>query len=125
MTPRTRLIAALLGGAAVLAAAAWLVIAGDRNEGTSWAASDRTAFMTSCVEQCRKAPGVTEAQYPRCDTACACAADEGEKTMTARELGSAALAISSGTASDEQKKKMDRVTAAGLSCVSAAAPARK
>ncbi len=126
MTPRTRPIAALVGGAAILAAvAAWLVMADDRKEGTSWPPSERAAFMRSCIEQCQLSPGVTEDKYPLCDKACACSADEGEKIMTVQELGSAAQAISSGSASPEQTAKMGRLRAAGVSCVAGAAPPQK
>src|SRR5258708_5177894 len=101
MTPRTSLIAALLGGAVLLiAAAVWLVMPGDRKDGgTSWPPSERAAFLRSCVEECRKSPGVTEDKYPLCDRTCACSADEGEKVMSVQELRSTAQSISSGSAS--------------------------
>jgi|SRR5471030_5744 hypothetical protein len=127
MTPRTRLIAALLGGAAILiAVAVWLVMPSDRKDGgTSWPPSERAAFMRSCIEECRKSPGVTEDKYPLCDRACACSADEGEKVMSVQELGLTALSISSGSASAEQTAKMERVKAAGLSCAMRAAQEKK
>lgn len=127
MAPRTRLIALLLGGTAVvaLAAAAWFVIAGDHTAGTAWPPSEREAFMRSCTEQCRTSPGVTQDRYPVCDQACTCAADEGEKTMTVQELAAAAQAITSGNASAEQTVKMDRLKAAGMRCTTGAAPAKQ
>ena len=126
MTPRTRLIAILLGGSALLIMiAVWLVMSGDRTDGTSWPPSDRAAFMRSCIEKCRASPGVTEARYPLCDSACACAADEGEKVMSASELASAAQAITSGNASAEQTAKMERLKAAGLTCAMRTAQDKK
>ena len=126
MTQRSRLIAALLGGAAILiAVAVWLVMASDRKDGTSWPPSDRAAFMRSCVEECRKSPGVTEDKYPLCDRACACSADEAEKSMSVQELGSTAQAISGGSASAEQLAKMEKMKAAGLSCAMQAAQEKK
>ena len=125
MTSRTRLIAALAAGAVLLVGIGiWLVMTGDRTDGT-WPPSERAAFMRSCVEECRKSPGVTEDKYPLCDRACTCSADEGEKIMTVRELGATAQAISSGSASAEQIAKMDRVKAAGMSCAMQAAPEKK
>ena len=117
MTPRSRLIAALLGGVALLiAVAVWLVMPGDRKDETSWPPAERAAFMRSCVEECRKSPGVTEDKYPLCDRACTCGADEGEKIMTVQELGLTAQAIAGGGASAEQIAKMERVKAAGMRC---------
>ena len=127
MTPRTRSIAALLGGAVLLiAVTVWLVLPSDRKDGgTSWPPSERAAFMRSCVEECRKSPGVTEDKYPLCDRACTCSADEGEKVMSVQELWSTATSISSGSASVEQTAKMERVKAAGMRCVMQAAPEKK
>ena len=126
MTQRSRLIAALAAGASLLVAiGVWLVMAGDRKDGTSWPASERAAFMRSCVEECRKSPGVTEDKYPLCDRACACSADEGEKVMSVQELGLTAQSISSGSASAEQTAKMERVKAAGMRCAMQAAPEKK
>ncbi len=128
MTPRTRLAVLLLGGAGVLiAVAVWFVIARDQPQaGAGWPPSERAAFMRSCVEQCRTSPGVTADKYPLCDTACTCAADEGEKTMSVQELAAAAQAINSRNASPEQTARMDRLKAAGMRCVARApAPAQK
>jgi hypothetical protein len=129
MTQQSRLIAALVAGAALLVViGVWLVMSGNRKEGT-WPPSERAAFMRSCVEECRKSPGVTEDKYPLCDRACTCSADEGEKVMTAQEMGRTAQSISSGSASPEQIAKMDKVKAAGVSCAMRAAqenaPAKK
>ena len=122
---RTRLISALAAGAALLVAlGVWLVVTGDSKDG-SWPPSERAGFMRSCIEECRKSPGVTEDKYPLCDQACACSADEGEKVMTVRELGLAAQAISGGNASAEQAAKMERMKAAGLSCAIKAAQEKK
>ena len=123
MTPRTSLIAALLAGTVVLIViAVWLVMPGDRQDATSWPASERAAFMRSCIEECRKSPGVTSDKYSLCDRACTCSADEGEKVMSVRELGLTAQALSSGSASAEQTEKMDRVKAAGMRCVAGPPP---
>ena len=127
MTRRSQLIAALTAGASLLVAiGVWLVMAGDRKDGgTSWPPSERAAFMRSCVEECRKSPGVTEDKYPLCDRACACSADEGEKVMSVQELGRTAQSISGGSASAEQIAKMERVKAAGMRCAMQAAPETK
>ena len=126
MAPRTRLIALLLGGTAVLALAAiWFIVAGAHQDGRSWPPSERAAFMKSCVEQCRSSAGVTPDRYPACDSACTCAADEGEKSMTVDELASAAQAITNGNASAAQTAKMDRLKAAGMRCATGAAPAKQ
>lgn len=117
MSRQTRFIAALLGGLAVLVlVAVWLMRTDGPNGSTSWPPAARTSFIASCVEKCRAAPGVTEARYPLCDSACACAADESEKIMTGDELGAAALAMNAGTASAEQKDKMNHIKAAGMAC---------
>jgi hypothetical protein len=127
MTPRTGLIAALLGGVALLVAVAgwWFIAAGHSNDGASWSSSDRAGFIRSCIEECRKSPGVTEDKYPLCDRACTCGADEGEKIMTAGELAAVAQALASGKATAEQSAKMDRIKAAGMSCVTTPPPAQK
>jgi hypothetical protein len=128
MTPRTRLTVLLLGGAAVLIAiVVWFVMARDQPQaGAGWPPSERAAFMRSCVEQCRTSPGVTADKYPLCDTACTCAADEGEKTMGVRELTAAAQAINDRSATPEQTARMDRLKAAGMRCIAGTpAPAQK
>lgn len=127
MSRQTRLIAAVLGGAAVLAlVVAWLMIGGGHGDKTSWSSSQRKSFMTSCVKECRATPGVTPDRYPICDVACTCAADEGEKIMTADELDTADQAVHAGTASPGQKEKMNRLAEAGRRCVTGAAtPAKK
>ena len=71
------------------------------------------------------APAVTPDRYPVCDRACACGADEAQKTMTARELDAAAQAMATNTASAEQKAAMDRLQKAGLRCVTDKLPAQK
>jgi hypothetical protein len=126
MAPRTRLIALLLGGAAILVLAVlWFAIAAEHKEGTSWSASERADFMRSCVEQCRASAGMTQDRYPLCDSACSCAADEGERTTTVQELAVAVQAITSGKASTEQTAMMDRLKAAGLRCATGTAPAKQ
>jgi hypothetical protein len=123
---RTQLISSLVAGAALLVVlGVWLVMAGGGKDGGAWPPSERAAFIRSCVEECRKSPGVTADKYPLCDRACACSADEGERIMTAQELGKTATSISNGTASPEQLAKMDRVKAAGMHCVTGAAPDKK
>ncbi len=127
MKPQTRLIA-VVGSVAVVAAAAialWFTMASDRTALGIWPPAERAAFMRSCIEECRKSPGVTEDKYPLCDRACACSADEGEKVMTVQELAATAEAISKGAASADQSAKMDRVKAAGLSCAMQAAQEKK
>ncbi len=124
MTSQTRLIA-MVGGVAVVAAALWFTMVRDRTDLGGWPPSQRAEFMHSCVEECRKSPGVTEYKYPLCDRACTCGADEGEKIMTVQELGLTAQAIASGSASTEQLAKMDRVKAAGMRCAMGSAPDKK
>jgi hypothetical protein len=127
MTPQTRLIA-IVGGVAFVVAAAvafWFTMTGPRADGKGWPAEERAAFMRNCVEQCRMSPGMTEAQYPICDTACTCAANEGEKNFTVAELAEAAQAVTSGNASPEQTAKMDRLKAAGMNCAAGNPPDKK
>ncbi len=126
MSRQTRFIAAFLAGLAILAlVAVWFVMGRGQPPAAGWPPSERAAFMRSCLEQCRTSPGVTEDRYPLCQSACTCAADEGEKTMTVQELASAAQAISSGKASAEQTAMMDRLKAAGMRCSTGTAPAQK
>jgi hypothetical protein len=127
MTPQTRLIA-IVGGAAFVVAAAvafWFTMAANRADGKGWPTEERAAFMRNCVEQCRMTPGMTEARYPVCDTACTCAANEGEKNFTVEELAAAAQATISGNASPEQTAKMNRLKAAGMSCAAGNPPDKK
>jgi hypothetical protein len=127
MTPQTRLIAIVGGVAFVIAAAVavWFTMAGSRGDGKGWPAEERAAFMRNCVEQCRMSPGMTEAQYPVCDTACTCAANEGERNFSVAELAAAAQATISGNASPEQTAKMDRLKAAGMNCAAGNPPGKK
>lgn len=109
----------IVGGIAFVIAAAisfWLTMERNRMDGPGWPPAERAAFLRSCVEKCRAAPGMTADKYPLCDSACGCAADEGEKTMTLRDMSQAAEAISSGNASPEQTAKMERLKAAGARC---------
>lgn len=119
MASRTRLIV-LTGSVAFVVAAAvafWLTMAGHRSPAAGWSAGERAAFMESCVRECRAAPGVTADRYPACDQACTCGADEGSRTMTARELDEAADASSHSRATDEQKAKLERMHEAAMRCV--------
>ena len=126
MTSRTRLIAVLLGGAAVVAAGAvWLLMALGTRDETSWPPAARAEFIRSCVEKCRLAPGVTEDRYPLCDATCICAADEGEKIMTSAELSAAGVAMATGRLSSAQTAKVERLKAASQSCATRPAPDKK
>jgi hypothetical protein len=85
--------------ALLAAVAGWWFVSADHNKDRAlWSSSDRADFIRSCVEECRKSPGVTEDKYPLCDRACTCGADEGERIMTAGELAAVARALSSGNA---------------------------
>jgi hypothetical protein len=117
---RTRLLAAIFGGAAVIALIAVAVFT-LRNQTTPsepgrWPPAERTAFIDSCVKSCRNSPGVTPARYPVCDDACKCSADEAEKMVTALELVELYKGVQSGKASKEQNDKLERMKAAGLAC---------
>ena len=81
-----------------------------------WPATERAAFIDSCVKSCRAAPGVTSAQHPVCDQACKCSADEAEKIVTGQELMEMYKAMQSGKASKEQNDKLEKMKAAGLTC---------
>jgi hypothetical protein len=118
------LVAAIVGGLVVIALLVGIGIAVHRGQDASspsqaltdtppghWPPGERTAFIKSCVDKCRAAPGVTPERYPVCDRACACAADEGEKIMTVEEM----IAVyKSGKA--EQNEKLKRITQAGIAC---------
>ena len=117
---RTRLLAAVLGGVAVIALIAGAVFM-LRNQTTSsepgrWPSADRTAFFDSCVKSCRNSPGVTPDRYPVCDHACKCSADEAEKMVTAPELVELYKGLQSGKATKEQNDKLEMIKAAGLAC---------
>ncbi len=110
--------AAILGGLTIAAVAVagylfWMPSSG-------WSTADRTSFIESCNRNCRSAPGVTPDRYPLCDKACTCAADEGEKIASGRELAEIEEAHKAGTASSEQNEKMQRITKAGLACIAGA-----
>jgi hypothetical protein len=119
MSERNRWLAAIIGGVVVVALIAGVSITLQRGEEKPpatpghWPANERTAFINSCVEKCRAAPGVTPAHYPVCDHACNCAADQAEKTLTIDEL----VTIYRGNATAEQKDKLKKVEEAGLTCV--------
>jgi hypothetical protein len=121
MLGNTRLLAAILGGLAVVALIAGAIVM-LLNQGTApsepgrWPAADRTAFVDSCVKSCRNSPGVTPDRYPVCDHACKCSADEAEKMVTALELVELYKGVQSGKASKEQNDKLERMKAAGLAC---------
>ena len=118
---RTRLLAAILGGVAVIALIAGAVFM-LRNQDTTpsepgrWPPGERTAFIDSCVKSCRASPGVTPARYPICDQACKCSADEAEKMVTAQELVEMYKAMQSGKATKEQNDKLEKMKATGVAC---------
>lgn len=112
MSRQNRLIAAAVGAVVLAGALAGWLLLGDRG----WSAADKEAFVSNCVEKCRAAPGVTPDRYPLCDKACACALDEGQKQMTGPELGAAAEAINSNTATPLQREKMSRIQSAAMEC---------
>lgn len=112
MSRQNQLIALLVGAAvAVAALVGWLTL-GDKG----WSTADKEAFVSNCVEKCRAAPGVTPDRYPLCDRACACALEEGQKQMSGPELGAAAEAINSNTATPLQREKMSRIQSAAMAC---------
>jgi len=122
MSGGTRLLAAILGGLAVIALIAGGTVIMLRDQGTPssepgrWPAAERTAFVDSCVKSCRAAPGVTPDRYPLCDQACTCSADEAEKMVTAQELVGLYKGMQSGKATKEQNEKLERMKAAGVAC---------
>jgi hypothetical protein len=124
MSGRTRLLAAIVGGLAVIALIAGVAITLQRGQDEQpsgqpgpWPAQERTAFIDSCVKSCRAAPGVTPARYPLCDQACKCGADEAEKIVTGQELVEIYKAMQSGKPTKEQSDKLERMKAAGVACV--------
>jgi hypothetical protein len=122
MSGRTRLLA-IFGGLALIALIAGIAITLHREQDAQpsgqpggWPAQERTAFIDSCVKSCRAAPGVTPAQYPLCDQACKCGADEAEKIVTGQELVEIYKAMQSGKPTKEQNDKLERMKAAGVAC---------
>src|SRR5207237_1169874 len=81
-----------------------------------WPATERTAFIESCVNSCRASPGVTADRYPLCDQACRCGADEAEKMVTAAELMEIYKAMQAGKATEGQNDKLEKMKAAGIAC---------
>jgi len=123
MSGRTRLLAAIFGGLAVIALIAGVAITLQRGQDAQpsgqpgqWPAPERAAFVDSCVKSCRAAPGVTPDRYPLCDQACKCGADEAEKIVTGQELLEIYKAMQSGKPTKEQSDKLERMKAAGLAC---------
>lgn len=117
MKPQTRLIVLVLAAVAiVLAAGTWFLLGDDRGSETGWRPAERAGFLNNSVDECRKAPGVTPERYPICDRACTCAADEGEKLLTAREADAAAQAMKSNSATDQQKAALQQMQQAGMRC---------
>jgi hypothetical protein len=122
MSGRTRLLAIFGGSAAIalIAAVAITLLRGQEaqpyGEPGRWPAQERTDFIDSCVKSCRAAPGVMPAQYPVCDQACKCGADEAEKIVTGQELVEIYQAIQSGKPTNEQNDKLERMKAAGVAC---------
>ena len=117
------MLAAIIGGLAVIALIAGVAITLQRGQDAPtsgepgrWPARERTEFIDSCVKSCRAAPGVTPAQYPLCDQACTCGADEAEKIVTGQELMGIYKAMQSGKPTREQNDKLERMKAAGIAC---------
>jgi hypothetical protein len=128
MSGQTRLLA-IFAGVAVLALIAGVAITLQRGQDAQpsaepgrWPASDRAAFIDSCVKSCRAAPGVTPDRHPLCDQACTCGADEAEKIVTGQELVEIYNAVQSGKATKEQNDKLERMKAAGVACAAQGAP---
>ena len=122
MSGRTRILAAF-GGLAVIALIAGVAITLQRGQDAQpsgepgrWPAQERTEFIDACVKNCRAAPGVTPSQYPLCDQACKCGADEAEKIVTGQELVEIYTAMQSGKPTKEQNDKLERMKAAGIAC---------
>ena len=117
---RTRLLAAILGGVAVIALIAGAVFMlrdqGTPTEPGRWPPAERTAFIDSCVKSCRNSPGITPARYPVCDDACKCSADEAEKMVTTQELIELYKGIQGGKPTKEQIDKLEKMKAAGVAC---------
>jgi hypothetical protein len=117
-----RLLAAILGGLAVIAliaGAAFFILQKQNTQPAEpgrWPAGERTAFIDSCVKSCRNSPGVTPARYPVCDQACKCSADEAEKMVTPQELVELYKGMQSGKPTKEQTDKLERMKAAGVAC---------
>ena len=123
MSGRTRLLAAIFGGFAVIALIAGVAITMQRGQEAPpsdpsgrWPTQDRAAFIDSCVKSCRAAPGVTPPHYHICDQACTCGADEAEKIFPGRELVEIYKAMKGDKATKEQSDKMERLKAAGVAC---------
>ena len=123
MSGRTRLLA-ILGGSAAIALIAGVAITllqreqdvQPSGEPGRWPPQERAGFIDACVKSCRASPGVTPAQYPVCDQACKCGADEAEKMVTGEELVEIYKAMQSGKPTKEQNDKLERMKAAGLAC---------
>ena len=125
MFGRTRLLAIFAGAAviALIAAVAIILLRGHETGPPGplvtpgrWPAQERTDFIDSCVKSCRAAPGVTPAQYPVCDRACKCGADEAEKIVAAEDLVDIYKEMQNGKPTREQSDKLERMKAAGLAC---------
>jgi len=112
------LLSALAGAAICVAIVLAFVTLPGRLEHSSenWPEIQRANFIASCVESCRKSPGVTSSRFELCDQSCKCAAAEGEKLLPGSELADLYLAQQKGSASAEQKEKLKRLQDAGLAC---------
>ena len=74
MSANTRLLAIIVGAVVLIAAVAGVAFYLQRGQETGapgplatpgrWPASERTAFIDSCVKSCRTSPGVTAERYP-------------------------------------------------------------
>jgi len=131
MSSSTRWLAAILGGAAIVALIVGAIIWHRGQEprisepADGWPEKERAAFIDSCVKSCRAAPGVTPDRYPLCDQACKCGADEGEKIVNGQELVEIYRAMQSGKPTKEQNDKLEKMKAAGVACASLGAGDKK
>jgi hypothetical protein len=123
------LVAAIVGGLVFIALLVGIGITVHRGQepsspsrplvdgpGGHWPEGERKAFIDSCVKSCRASPNVTPERYSLCDTACKCAADEGEKIVSSQELMDLVTAIQGGKPTAEQSDKLQKMKLAGATC---------
>jgi hypothetical protein len=124
MPPQKRPANTLLGVVGLIGFVTLVAIAAHfiepRQPSGGWSKETRNKFIEGCANKCKNSPRVTADQYALCDKACSCSADEAEKIMTSAELVEYYLAEQAGLASNAQKQKMQRITAAGIACLSEA-----
>jgi hypothetical protein len=68
-----------------------------------WTKDQRTRFVASCMEGCQSTPDMSVKGRAACPVACACLADQGEKTMTPADFDEADKAASE----DKMTPKME------------------